>query len=186
MVQVKAELFFPGGIFRRRLRPHRTCRRCRICTSVSAIASTANIKGSSTYASAREAGRPMTGRVVNERSSNGISSGSSVRSLWKNILRKKAPLSPRPNTSREKPTRKWLSFPMVGTNGLPDAACQTSWSAESMCERSATGARRRGRIEVPGFAEECSFRFSVSLGSCFVFGTTKQGGHKTTITEFVR
>lgn len=35
--------------------------------------------------------------------------------------------------SRTKPTRNWLFLPMVGANGLPDAACQTSCNEESMC-----------------------------------------------------
>lgn len=29
--------------------------------------------------------------------------------------------------------RNWLSFPTVGMKGEPAAACQTSWSDESMC-----------------------------------------------------
>lgn len=52
---------------------------------------------------------------------------------WEYILRANAPVNPKPKRRRENPTRNWEPFPTVGRNGLPDAACQTSSNAESMC-----------------------------------------------------
>lgn len=52
-----------------------------------------------------------------------------------NILRVKAPVKVKPMRRRRKATRNWVPLPTVGRNGLPDAACQTSSSGESIWSR---------------------------------------------------
>ena len=48
------------------------------------------------------------------------------------ILRANAPLRLNARIKRVEATRNWLSLPMVGTKGVPEEACQSSSSDESM------------------------------------------------------
>lgn len=51
------------------------------------------------------------------------------------VLKANPPVSPRPISSRTKPTKNWLPFPITGSNALPGAVCQISYNEESMDKR---------------------------------------------------
>lgn len=118
-----------GGIFRRRLRLHRTCTRHRIFTGQHL-----GLRIVGGYARNRYGARDAEEWDVDESS---VCKESVIRHQYsphtQNSLKAKAPVMMRPSTSRMKPRRNWLPLPTVGRNGLPAAACQTSCSEESMC-----------------------------------------------------
>ena len=76
------------------------------------------------------------------------------------VLRANAPVKPRARSSRVKPRKNWLFFPTVGTNGLPDAVCQTSCNDESMCH----GARLSQGDRSKGVGSKSNWSFFEELG----------------------
>jgi len=73
---------------------------------------------------ANEAGMPITGMLMMDRSIAWVSYGS-IEYAKSNILRPKRPLSRSPVVNNVKPTTNWLPFPTIGTKGLPTALSQT-------------------------------------------------------------
>lgn len=78
-------------------------------------------------------------------------------------LRAKIAVRERPMRSRTNPTRNWLCLPIVGRKGLPDAACQTSCSDESMCLRYGSARGRMGTIGWAGWQGEVRGRSKLCL-----------------------
>jgi hypothetical protein len=73
---------------------------------------------------ANEAGIPITGMLMMDRSIAWVSCGP-IHYSRKNVLRPKRPLSRSPIVNNVKPKKNWLPFPTVGTKGLPTALSQT-------------------------------------------------------------
>lgn len=90
-----------------------------------------------TYAKAEEAGMPKRSRLTMDRSkrwSQVSTESNQDMSRWQRnyILRVKAPVKLKPTRRRREATKNCVPLPTVGRNGLPDAACQTSISGESI------------------------------------------------------
>jgi len=67
----------------------------------------------------------MRGRFANDRSRL-VCEKFPVDGHRMDALKVKVPLNPKPKITSKKARKIWLSLPTAGTNGLPDAACQTS------------------------------------------------------------
>jgi hypothetical protein len=80
-----------------------------------------------------EAGIPTSDRLMIDRSRKRISQRCVFRfGQLNNSLRPKYPVRRRPIVNNVKPTKNWLSFPIVGVKGLPEALSQTECSDDSI------------------------------------------------------
>jgi hypothetical protein len=80
---------------------------------------------------ANEAGKPITGMLMMDRSVAQVSYGH-INTIQKDVLRPKRPLSRSPIVNKVKPRKNWLPVPTVGTKGLPTALSQTWCSDDSI------------------------------------------------------